>query len=462
MPDDNVTKGSIIMYTDKKVIVCGMARSGIAAAKLLKSLGAEVTLQDMKPMEKLRELYDVDDCLNEGIKIFAGANPDDIITDFDITVLSPGVPCDLPFLIKAQEAGVKVISEVELAYTLTPCPVCAITGTNGKTTTTTLAGLLLEKKYKNTAVVGNIGIPYSEKVKGLDENSYVCAEISSFQLETSRTFNPHISAVLNITPDHLNRHKTMENYIATKEKIFGNQSEKDFTILNIEDETCFKMAEKTKGRVFWFSSKRILEEGIFLDGENIYVKWDGIDEALVNVNDLKILGTHNHENAMAAAACAICAGVALDDIREVLKNFEGVEHRIEYSGTFDGVDYYNDSKGTNPDASIRAVLAMKKPIVLIGGGYDKDSEYDDWVKLFEGRVKKLVLIGVTAPKIAACCDKYGFKEYDFADTFEECIDKCKSYAKEGDCVLLSPACASWGMFDDYEQRGRIFKELVRK
>ncbi|MCD8035855.1 MAG: UDP-N-acetylmuramoyl-L-alanine--D-glutamate ligase [Clostridiales bacterium] len=449
-------------YTGKKIIVCGMARSGIAAAKMLASMGADVTLQDMKPMDALMKLHDIEGYKKEGIKIYAGANPDSIIKEFDYAVLSPGVPCDLPFVKEAVENGVKVISEVELAYTLTPCPVCAITGTNGKTTTTTLTGLLLEKKYKNTAVVGNIGVAYSEKVLSLKKDDYVCAEISSFQLETAWEFKPHISAVLNITPDHLNRHKTMENYVATKEKIFGNQTADDFTILNKNDEYCMKMADKTKGKVFFFSSAEKLDEGIYLDGENIHIKWNGINEDLINVNELKILGVHNYENVMAAAACALCAGVGLENIREVLRDFNGVEHRIEYCGTFDGVDYYNDSKGTNPDASIRAVLAMKKPIVLIGGGYDKGSDYDEWVELFNGRVKKLVLIGVTAPKIAECCDKYGFKDYEFADTFEECIDKCKASASEGDCVLLSPACASWGMFEDYEQRGRIFKELVRK
>ncbi|MDD5945286.1 MAG: UDP-N-acetylmuramoyl-L-alanine--D-glutamate ligase [Clostridia bacterium] len=446
-------------YSDKKMIVCGMARSGIAAARLLASLGADVTLQDMKPMDALIKLHDIEGYKKEGIKIYAGSNPDDIITDFDYAVLSPGVPCDLPFIEKAKASGVKVISEVELAYTLTPCPVCAITGTNGKTTTTTLTGLLLDKKYK-TAVVGNIGVAYSEKVKELKADSYVCAEISSFQLETSYTFRPHISAVLNITPDHLNRHKTMENYVAVKEKIFANQTADDFTILNKNDEYCADMANRTKGRVFFFSSAEKLDEGIYLDGDVIHIKWDGIDEDLINVNDLKILGVHNYENVMAASACALCAGVSLDDIRKVLLDFNGVEHRIEYCGTYNGVDYYNDSKGTNPDASIRAVLAMRKPIVLIGGGYDKGSEYDEWVKLFNGRVKKLVLIGVTAEKIAACCDKYGFKDYEFADSFEGCMDKCRKAAKEGDCILLSPACASWGMFEDYEQRGRIFKQLA--
>lgn len=449
-----------MLYENKKVIVCGMARSGISAAKLLASVGADVTLQDMKPMDVLIKLHDIEAYKKAGIKIFAGANPDDIIDSFDYAVLSPGVPCDLPFIKKAESSGVKVISEVELAYTLTECPVCAITGTNGKTTTTTLTGMLLNKKYKNTAVVGNIGVAYSEKVKSLKADDFVCAEISSFQLETSDTFRPHIAAVLNITPDHLNRHKTMDNYVAVKEKIFMKQNKDDFTILNKNDEYCVKMADKTKGKVFFFSSAEKLDEGIYLDGDNIHIKWNGLDEDVINIHDLRILGTHNYENVMAAVACAVCAGVDMESIREILKEFNGVEHRIEYCGTFNGVDYYNDSKGTNPDASIRAVLAMRKPIVLIGGGYDKDSSYDEWVKLFDGRVKKLILIGATAGKIAECCDRYGFKDYEFADTFKKCIEKCKASAEEGDCVLLSPACASWGMFEDYEQRGRMFKEMV--
>ncbi len=449
-----------MLYENKKVIVCGMARSGISAAKLLASVGADVTLQDMKPMDVLIKLHDIEAYKKAGIKIFAGANPDDIIDSFDYAVLSPGVPCDLPFIKKAESSGVKVISEVELAYTLTECPVCAITGTNGKTTTTTLTGMLLNKKYKNTAVVGNIGVAYSEKVKSLKADDFVCAEISSFQLETSDTFRPHIAAVLNITPDHLNRHKTMDNYVSVKEKIFMKQNKDDFTILNKNDEYCVKMADKTKGKVFFFSSAEKLDEGIYLDGDNIHIKWNGLDEDVINIHDLRILGTHNYENVMAAVACAVCAGVDMESIREILKEFNGVEHRIEYCGTFDGVDYYNDSKGTNPDASIRAVLAMRKPIVLIGGGYDKDSSYDEWVKLFDGRVKKLILIGATAGKIAECCDRYGFKDYEFADTFKKCIEKCKASAEEGDCVLLSPACASWGMFEDYEQRGRMFKEMV--
>ena len=446
-------------YNGKKALVCGMARSGIAAAKLLKRLGAEVTLQDMKKREELSA--DVRNLENEGIVLYTGANPDDIACEQDIIVLSPGIPCDLPFITAAEAAGVSVISEVELAYTLTKCPITAITGTNGKTTTTTLTGEIMKAVYGNTAVVGNIGIPYSEEVEKLTEKDWVVAEISSFQMEKAKEFHPHISAVLNITPDHLNRHKTMEVYIAMKERVFEKQTAEDFCILNHGDEACRKMADKTAAKVFFFSSSEKLEEGIYLDGENIEVRWGAINETLINVNDLQILGVHNHENVMAAAAAAICANIPLDTIRSVLKAFAGVEHRIEYVATVDGVDYYNDSKGTNVDASIRAVLAMKKPIVLIGGGYDKGSSFDEWTQLFPGRVKHLVLIGVTAPLVRASAEKFGFTAISECETFKEAVDLCREKAEDGDCVLLSPACASWGMFDNYEQRGDLFKEQVR-
>ena len=446
-------------YNGKKALVCGMARSGIAAAKLLNRLGARVTLQDMKKREEISA--DVLALEGEGIVLYTGANPDEIACAQDLIVLSPGIPCDLPFIAAAEEAGIEVISEVELAYRLTPCPITAITGTNGKTTTTTLTGEIMKTAYSGTAVVGNIGIPYSEEVERLTEKDWVVAEISSFQMEKAKEFHPHISAVLNITPDHLNRHKTMDVYIAMKERVFAKQTAADFCILNHGDEACRKMADKTAAKVFFFDSSETLAEGIYLDGDAIEVRWGAINETLIHVDELQILGVHNYENVMAAAAMGICAGIALDTIRAVLKGFSGVAHRIEYVATVDGVDYYNDSKGTNVDASIRAVLAMKKPIVLIGGGYDKGSSFDEWTKLFPGRVKHLVLIGVTAPKVRASAEKFGFTAISDCETFEEAVDLCREKAEDGDCVLLSPACASWGMFDNYEQRGDMFKEQVR-
>lgn len=446
-------------YNGKKALVCGMARSGIAAAKLLNRLGARVTLQDMKKREEISA--DVLALEGQGIVLYTGANPDEIACAQDLIVLSPGIPCDLPFIAAAENAGIEVISEVELAYRLTPCPITAITGTNGKTTTTTLTGEIMKTAYSGTAVVGNIGVPYSEEVERLTEKDWVVAEISSFHMEKAKEFHPHISAVLNITPDHLNRHKTMDVYIAMKERVFAKQTAEDFCILNHGDETCRKMADKTAAKVFFFDSSETLAEGIYLDGDAIEVRWGAINETLIHVDELQILGVHNYENVMAAAAMGICAGIALDTIRTVLKGFAGVAHRIEYVATVDGVDYYNDSKGTNVDASIRAVLAMKKPIVLIGGGYDKGSSFDEWTKLFPGRVKHLVLIGVTAPKVRASAEKFGFTAISDCETFAEAVDLCREKAEDGDCVLLSPACASWGMFDNYEQRGDMFKEQVR-
>ncbi len=446
-------------YREKKTLVCGMARSGIAAARLLKNLGADVTLQDMKRREDISA--DALALEQEGIHLYTGANPDDIADKQDLIVLSPGIPCDLPFIAAAEQAGVEVISEVEFAYRLTPCPITAITGTNGKTTTTTLTGELMKTVYPHTAVVGNIGVPYSEEVAGLTAQDWVVAEISSFQMEKAAEFHPHISAVLNITPDHLNRHKTMETYIAMKERVFAKQTAEDFCILNHGDAVCRQMAEKTAARVFFFSSSDKLEEGIYLDGDAIEIRWDGIAKTLLRVGELQILGTHNYENVMAAAAAAICANIPLENIRRVLREFAGVAHRIEYVATVDGVDYYNDSKGTNVDASIRAVLAMQKPIVLIGGGYDKGVSFDEWTQLFPGRVKHLVLIGATAPQVRASAEKYGFTAISDCDTFEEAVNLCREKAEDGDCVLLSPACASWGMFDNYEQRGDLFKEQVR-
>lgn len=451
-------EGIFMNIKGKKALVCGMAKSGISAACLLNRLGAKVTLQDLKERGQIAEAASLEAL---GITLYTGKNPDDIVEQQDLIVLSPGIPCDLPFILRAEAAGVSVISEVELAYRYTPCPVIAITGTNGKTTTTTLVGEIMKKKHPSRVVVGNIGVSYSSKVEQLTPKDWVIAEISSFQMEKATTFHPRISAVLNISPDHLNRHKTMDAYVAMKERVFQNQEEDDFCILNYSDEVCRKMAEKTKAQVVFFSSQEKLEEGIYLEGKNIEVRWRDIRCTLLSVDQLRVLGIHNYENIMAAVAMTMVAGIDLNTIVEVIENFSGVEHRIEYVATVSGVDYYNDSKGTNTDASIRAVLAMKKPIVLIGGGYDKGVSFDDWTQLFPGRVKHLVLIGVTAAQIRASAEKSGFTPISICTSFEEAINLCHEVAEAGDCVLLSPACASWGMFENYEQRGDAFKKQVR-
>lgn len=445
-------------FKDKKIIVSGVAKSGIAAAVLLKKLGAFVTIQDSKPYEKLGDEPAKLEAL--GINLYLGKNPDDIVKENELIIVSPGVPCNLPFFDIAKENNVSIWSEIELGYRLCPCPVIAVTGTNGKTTTTSITGEIFKNMVSNTAVVGNIGVPFTEKVLELDEDSYAVAEISSFQLETIHKFKPKAAAVLNITPDHLNRHKTVENYIAAKERIFENQDENDFLILNYDDEACRKMSQKAKGKVIFFSYKKELHEGVYYSNECIYARLLGKDELIINVNELNILGSHNIENAMAATAIALCMNIPKSVIVKTLKEFKAVAHRIEYVETINNIEFYNDSKGTNPDAAIKAIDAMKRKIILIGGGYDKGSDFSEWIKKFEGKVKYLVVIGEVADKIIDTAKKFNFKNYSKAASLKSAVELCYSKAKPGDCVLLSPACASWDMFDSYEQRGELFKKFV--
>lgn len=442
---------------NQKVLVCGMAKSGISASLLLVELGANVTLQDQKQRAECQGIEGLEE---QGITLYFGKNPDDIVENQDMLVLSPGIPTDLPFIQKARQKNIPVIGEIELAYLQTNCPITAITGTNGKTTTTTLVGEMMKEVYKKSVVVGNIGIGYSEKVMGLTKEDWVTVEMSSFQLESIDKFHPHISSVLNITPDHLNRHKTMETYIKMKERIFENQIETDFCILNYDDEICRAMKQKMKANVLYFSSSEVLEEGIFIQKEAIYIRYQTIFEKVIDLSDLKILGTHNHENVMATIGMAYVAGISILDIQKVLGKFTGVAHRIEYAGTLKGVKYYNDSKATNVDAGIRGILAMPAPTILIGGGYDKESNFDEWTKLFKGRVKELILIGATKEQIAESAKKHDFHNITYCETFEEAMNMSEEKAEEGDCVLLSPACASWGMFRDYEERGEQFKRYV--
>ena len=447
-------------FKDKKVLVSGVAKSGISAAYLLKKLGANVTIQDAKTEDKLGDV--VTELKNNGITLFLGANPDDIIEDMDILVMSPGVPTDLPFVNKARENNIPVIGEIELAYMFCKSPIIGITGTNGKTTTTTLVGDICKAYYNNTFVVGNIGNPFTDITLDTTNDGAVVAELSSFQLETIKEFTPKVSAVLNITPDHLNRHHTLENYIAAKERVFENQTADDYCILNYNDETTKAMANKTKAKVIFFSLNNSLEEGIYSDDKSIYIKALGYDQKVVDIDELKILGGHNVENAMAAIGCSIALGVPMDIVVKVLKAFTAVEHRIEYVTTVNDIEFYNDSKGTNPDASIKAVEAMKRPICIIAGGYDKGSDFTEWIDTFKGRVKFVAVIGAVKDKIVDTLNKADFTNYKTADTFEEAIGLCYENAEKGDCVLLSPACASWDMFKSYEQRGEIFKDYVRK
>lgn len=443
----------------KKVLVFGTGISGIAAAELLVKAGAEPVLFDGN--RELKE-EDIRAKLPEDVQaeILIGDLPEETEGQLELVVLSPGVPTDLPLVNKLRDRGLPIWGEVELAYENSQGEVLAVTGTNGKTTTTSLLGAIMQHTYPSVFVVGNIGIPYTQMALETKENSVTVAEISSFQLETIEKFHPRVSSILNITPDHLNRHHTMEEYIRVKELITANQGPEDTCVLNYEDEILRRFGEGLNCRVIFFSSLRTLEQGIYLNGEMIEYKNGGECIQICSTKDLKLPGRHNHENVMAAAAMALAYGVPVEDIRTVLKEFTAVEHRIEYVTEVDGVVYYNDSKGTNPDAAIKGIQAMDRPTLLIGGGYDKNSAYDEWINAFDGKVRYLVLIGQTREKIAKTARKCGFRDIVMADSLEEAVDFCHKNARRGDAVLLSPACASWGMFPNYEVRGKLFKELV--
>ena len=443
---------------NKKVLVFGSGISGIGAGKLLEQVGASVVLYDGKETldKEVLKAQLGDDTKAE---IILGELSEEVMETLDLVVMSPGVPTDLPVVLKMRDMGIPIWGEVELAYTYGKGDVLAITGTNGKTTTTALLGEIMKNYKESVFVVGNIGNPYTAAALEMREDSVAVAEMSSFQLETIHEFRPKVSAILNITPDHLNRHHTMEAYIKAKEDIAKNQTKEDTCVLNYEDEVTRKIGENVKANVLYFSSQRKLDRGIYLNDGNIILRQD--EEILVcNVNELKLLGTHNYENVMAAVAMAAAYRTPMEVIRRTIKEFAGVEHRIEFVREKDGVAYYNDSKGTNPDAAIKGIQAMNRPTVLIGGGYDKDSEYEEWIQAFDGKVKLLVLVGATKEKIAEAAERVGFVSYVMADSFEEAVEKCIEAAEPGDAVLLSPACASWGMFKNYEERGDKFKELV--
>ncbi len=448
-------------WKKKKVLVFGTGISGIGAADLLEKVGAFPILYDEN--ENLKE-EDVRKKLPKDSKaeIVIGELKEEIIRTLDLVVLSPGVPTDLPIVNKIRDAGLKIWGEVELAYENAKGDVLAITGTNGKTTTTSLLGAIMKHHQEDVYIVGNIGTPYTEAALKMNDKTISVAEISSFQLETIEKFHPCVSAILNITPDHLNRHHTMEEYIRVKERITENQGPDDTCVLNYEDEVLREFGKNLKCRVLFFSSQRTLERGIYLK-DGIIQYHDGTNTVTIcNIKELKLLGVHNYENVMAAVGMALAYGIPLSEIQYAVKRFQAVEHRIEYVTEKNGVVYYNDSKGTNPDAAIKGIQAMDRPTLLIGGGYDKNSSYEEWIRAFDGKVRYLVLIGQTKEKIAEAARKCGFFDVIFAETLEEAVHICTEKANPGDAVLLSPACASWGMFPNYEVRGKMFKEIVNK
>ncbi len=463
----------VLQLEGKKILVFGTGLSGIAAAELLIRHGISIILYDGNDKQKEEDIRQKFPKL-KNTEIILGALPKSVMEECEIAVLSPGVPTDLEEVKQMRGKGIHIWGEIELAYIFERGKVLAVTGTNGKTTTTSLLGEIMKHAaleagnagdtgISKVEVVGNIGIPYTSVVENTDERSVTVAEISSFQLETVHTFCPQVSAILNITPDHLNRHHTMEAYTQAKMQIAANQGRGQVCVLNYEDLALREFAGKTEAQTVFFSSRQKLPQGMYLDGEEIIWAWGGAETSVCNTGQLQLIGKHNYENVMAAAAMAIMYGVPLEKIREALIRFTAVAHRIEYVVTKRGVRFYNDSKGTNPDAAIQAIRAMKWPTLLIGGGYDKDSEYEDWIQAFDGKVRKFVLLGATREKIRDTAIRLGFPEKDIilAGSLREAIDICYENAVSGDAVLLSPACASWGMFDNYEQRGDMFKEMAR-
>ena len=447
----------------EKVLVVGTGKSGIAATQLLLRTGKMPVLFDSNAeldKDEILGKLSLSGDEKKQVEIVLGDLTEEEKKALSGVVLSPGVPTDTEFVNDLRNRGLLISGEIELAFEQEKGAVLAITGTNGKTTTTTLLGEIMKATGKKTFVVGNIGNPYTLEAEKTDADSVTVAEISSFQLETIHTFRPRVSAILNITPDHLNRHHTMENYVKAKQDITKNQTKEDYCVLNAEDTYTDAFLEQCPATVIMFSSQRELADGYFYADECIYKAVQGKKQKLMNIHEMRLLGMHNVENVMAAIAMADAYGADMEVILNVVRDFKAVEHRIEYVKTVRGVDYYNDSKGTNPDAAIKGIGAMVKPTYLIGGGYDKQSEYDEWIESFGGKVRKLVLLGQTREKIADCAKKHGFTDYIFVDDLQQAVDYCAEHAKEGEAVLLSPACASWGMFPNYEVRGKMFKDMV--
>lgn len=445
----------------KKVLVAGSGISGIGAVKLLGQLGADIILYDENDTLKKEEIQKKIPS-NLPVKILIGKLTEEIIENLELLIISPGIPLESSFVKKIKEKGITIWGELELAYRYSKGKVIGITGTNGKTTTTSLTGDILKAYYKSVFVVGNIGVPYTSVALETEEESVTVAEISSFQLETIEEFKPNVSAILNITPDHLNRHKTMENYSQIKKNITKNQDLKDICVLNYDDKLLREFAETLQVNVVFFSLKEKLEKGLYLEDGAIFYQTDLEKVEICLCENLKILGSHNIENVMAAAAIAYSLGVPSKIIREEIEKFQGVEHRIEYVREKDHVYYYNDSKGTNPDASIKAIEAMVRPTILIAGGYNKESVYDDYIKAFNGKVRYLILLGETKDLIAQSARDFGFTSIVMVGNLKEAVLEASKLANTEDAVLLSPACASWDMFENYEERGNLFKQYVNE
>jgi len=442
--------------TNQRVLVVGLGRSGVASALFLKKRGARVTVSDSKAEDQLRKEIPI--LLDQGIAVETGGHGDRTFRGQDLIVVSPGVPVDAPHLVQARGLGEPVIGEIELAAQFLKGPLVAITGSNGKTTTTTLAGEIISAGGFPTVVGGNIGTPAITLVESAGPDTWVVLEVSSFQLETIATFRPRIAVILNVTPDHLDRHGTFEAYTRAKSRIFENQTASDSTVLNADDPTCATLAGQTKAKVFWFSRKKEVSQGAWLTEGRVLFRDAAGQSEIMMVSELPLKGTHNVENVLAGVCIGRLAGAKAEQIREAVRNFKAVEHRLEFAGRIRGVDYYNDSKATNTDATIKAIESFPANIHLILGGKDKGSDYTVLNDLLQERVKRVYTIGAAAEKIES---QIKGAEVVHAETLERAVRRASQEAAAGDIVLLAPACASFDQFESYEHRGRVFKELVR-
>jgi UDP-N-acetylmuramoylalanine--D-glutamate ligase len=446
---------------DKRVLVVGLGKSGVASALFLKARGARVTVSDTKSGDELRN--EIPALLDHGITVETGGHGERTFREQDLIVVSPGVPVDAPLLQQARSLGEVVIGEIELASRFLPGPIVAITGSNGKTTTTTLTGEILTAGGLQTLVGGNIGTPAISLAERAKPETVIVLEVSSFQLETIQTFRPRIAVVLNVTPDHLDRHRTLETYVNAKARIFETQGRDDFALLNADDAICAGMASRTQAQVFWFSRRKEVERGSWVHDGNILFR-DGTQQyEIMQVAEVPLKGAHNLENVVAAVCAGALMGCSAGKIRQAVRDFKAVEHRLEFVATIRGVDYYNDSKATNVDATIKALESFPGSIHLILGGKDKGSDYSLLSDLLRQRVKRVYTIGAAAEKIESqiVSQRQGGPELVHAETLENAVRKANAVAQPGDVVLLAPACASFDQFKSYEHRGRTFKEVVR-
>ncbi len=454
-------KTNIDNIKGRRVLIVGFGRSGQAAARVLLQLGASVSIQDSKD-EKDLDAGLISFFRSRGARFYLNELPEDL-SSVDMLLLSPGVDPGLPFIREARSLGAEVVGELEIAYRISKGNFVAVTGTNGKTTTTALTGEIFKASGRPTSVVGNIGVAVISESAKSDENDWLVTECSSFQLETTRYFRPKVSALLNLTPDHLNRHHSMEAYAAAKAKIFANQKGNDYFIANYEDEWCRKLAEDCKANVIWFSSRRTLSEGAFIrDGRLVFRTGDGREADFCARDELKIIGDHNVQNVLAAAAISYVSGIDPGVIGNAIRTFGGVPHRMEYCGEVGKVRYFNDSKGTNTDAAKTALKAIGHDVILIAGGDAKGQDFTEFSKELSGVVKELILLGKDGHLIGEAAEKAGFTSVRYCRDMDECVRTAFGLAEPGDSVLLSPACASWDMYTDFEQRGDHFRDCVRR